>query len=202
MPEINGNDCRFWAKEVIPGGGAAQVRIGGVGNAAGDNWYDEGAAPNLKFEVLPIMSIAWDEEDRLITSHDSQSSAPNFAHGTRVIHGTIRVRSFVAGKFEGAYAGSDKVGTAGYAAIAYVNPVNGDGAGLYNGAPVTNLPTVINPLSFLVVEKTSDATPKKYRFKDVHIDGISKGFGADGVAERTVKFVASLVSAEYKAAGY
>jgi len=205
MPDISGIDCELLAKEIIPAGGTAQTRVGGAGNAAGDNWYDFSGTKAL---LLQIVSISWEEQDRIMTSHDAGSNAPNFAHGPRTCKGSIRARAFTASILEGAYAGSDKIGTAGHNVISYRNQVKGDGTGFYDGnagtpAAVSNLPTIFAELAFRVKRKKSDSVvPITDWFNRVNLSGRKAGFAADGVEEVAFTFEASLEYGEYKVAGY
>lgn len=196
--EIDGADCVFEIKEVIPTGKTAMTRVGGASNAAGDNWYDDGTN---KFEAYPVEKAGIRFRGRISTHHNIGDFNPALSHGPNTIEGSVDIRLKVGMKLLAASMGSDKVGSTN-PTKAYAN-LTGSGGGLYDGGVVTNLPKQ-KPVFAIKMTwmKESQTIPLIYYIQNVLLFEGGSGFSSDGAEVISMPFAGTFMTAVYAKDGY
>jgi hypothetical protein len=204
--EIDGADCYFEIKEVIPTAKTAMTRVGGASNAAGDDWNNDAAN---KFEAYPIERFGFGFRGRFSTHHTIADFLPRLSHGPKTIDGTLTIRLKVGTKLFMAAMGSDKVGATN-TTKSYGN-LTGKGDGFYDYAsnpkdgPVTNLPKQMPVFAIKVTwmkESMSGSNPVILYFQNVLITEGGSGFSADGADVVTLPFQGTFITAVYNKDGY
>jgi len=196
--EWDGGDVRFEIKEVIPAAGTAKTKVGGAGNAAGNDWFDDAAT---KFEVYPCTSVGIDLTSRGATHPQTGSFAVGISHGPITLQGELRGKARLWTKLIAAALGQSKTSVVD-ATLEYAN-MSADGSGVYDGAAVTNLQKQRVQFAILLTGGVeSQAKPLKFYIKDVQLLGLKTGIGVDGQDEVSISFQATFMYAKFLGAGY
>jgi len=198
--EIDGADCQFEIKEVIPTAGTAKTRVGGSANAAGDAWNLD---TTDRFEAYPVERFSFAFRGRTSTHHNIGNFLPALSHGPKTVEGSFIIRLKVGVKLLMAAMGSDKVGSS-YPTKSYGN-LTGKGDGFYDGGAVSNLPKQMPVFAIKVAwmkESMSGSNPVIFYFQNVFIAEGGTGFSPDGAETINLPFSGTFMTAVYNKDGY
>ncbi len=202
--EIDGADCYFEIKEVIPTAGTAKTRVGGAGNAAGDEWNNDAST---KFEAYPVERFSYRFRGRTSTHHTTADFLSRLSSGPKTVEGTFTIRQKLGTKLKAAAMGSDKAGATN-TTKSYMN-LTGKGEGFYDYAsnpkdgPVTNLPKQMPVFAIKVTwMKESQTIPLTLYFQNVLLSEGGGGFSPDGAETVDLNFAATFITGVYNKDGY